>query len=404
MSSSAVRVSEAFRIAIFDLNFESPPRVDELARRSGVAHAREKESLRARSDAECPSGGVSGLWTAYARSYDWLFYGARHGVHEPDVMAGGTDERLPQTLPGLQRFILVDEGEAAAELPLGGESTLPPRGCGCSVLIDARRHVGVASFWFHAAWCGSPATLSQALAFKTLPILEFETVVRRLAPFVTVAGQERQHTVMAIRLASPDTPQEAVDRCGPDVARLLTGSDEFTDEYWLRQYVDAAESASRRSYERMFVRWTDTLLLYNREVGKQDMTSYEDELRTSIARATQVIEQCVLVRRLLRNFNREIERRSARHVLLPWRVRRKLLRPFFEIERRYRIAPPFRTVEGEHLVTTSFRRFGVEQLFESARAASEFLERRLDAAQTEWALAIAAIAIVASVVVELAPW
>ncbi len=407
--SDPVQVSEAYRIAIFDINFRSQPDFEKLAGLSGVAQQCEEAALSDRADRsddpEILKLGVEGLWTAYTKSYDWLFYGVRHGSHEASIRSEPRDRRLPETLPPLRRFIMRGSDVPSATLVLrDGKLQLPVTDYGWSLLFEPRHLVGVASFWFHVGWPGCCGTLPEALAFKNLKILEFSHVVRRLEVFASVREQERQHTLLAIRLASRDTPQSAIDRDGAGLGRLITGSGEYTDDDWLRTYVDRTQSTTRRSYERMFVRWTDTLLIYNQEVDKADMKSYRDELQKSIARSAQVIELCVLLRRLLRNMSRELETRSSRHVLLPWLMRRNLLRPFFAIEQTYRIAPPFRTVEGEQIVTATFTRFGIDELFESTRRAAELLERRLEAIQTELGLALATAAIVASVLVELKPW
>jgi hypothetical protein len=154
----------------------------------------------------------------------------------------------------------------------------------------------------------------------------------------------------------------------------------------------------------MFVRWTDTLLLYNRHVGPPTMQHYDDELHKAVTRAAHLLELCMLVRRLLRDIGGEIERASVRRVVVPWTARRRLLEPFSKVERLYRIDPPYRTVEDERLVTQFFSRFGLEQLFASTRHASEMLERRLASLETQWTLALAVVAIVVNTIVELQPW
>ena len=209
---------------------------------------------------------------------------------------------------------------------------------------------------------------------------------------------------MALRLHEPATPDEVIGWADPSLGRVFVGGDEFASDDWLRHYVSADQALGHRSYERLFVRWTDSLLLYNRDVAPPAMTNYDEELRKAISRAVHLLELCMLVRRLLRDIGGEIERASLGRVVLPWSVRSRLLEPFSDVERLYRIDPPYRTVEGERLVTECFSRFGLEQLFGSTRRASELLERRLASVETQWTFVIAALAIVAGIIVDLQPW
>jgi hypothetical protein len=392
--SERISVSAAYRVAIFDINFKSTPRTGKVTANSMKARNDELTRLPKKPDARADQG-VEGPWTAYDRSYEWLFYGEGHAEHERRASGEKRDPRLPQSLPGLQRFIV----QGLDKCYEGKVSSAGAEDCGWSLLVAREQCVGVASFWFKAAWTSDEGTLSEVLRFKQRPILEFVDVAQMLQPLGEVTAQERQHTLLALRLASPDTPRDAIRTRDPDLGRVFVGGDEFADDTAALDYIQEDQSLSHRSYECMFVRWTDTLLIYNRTV---DGMLYEDELRKAITRATQVIELCVLLRRLLRNVGSDIEQASARPLLVPWPARGTLLRPFSELEQDYKISPPYRTPEGERLVTESFARFGVDRLFDSTRRASDLLERRLESVETQWALVVAIVAILIGAIVQLA--
>ena len=94
---SRVKVSQAWRISIFDFRLDSS--VDTTQSAELTEDARD-------------SG--TGLWASYEHSFEWVFYGTGHARHEPRPNEPARDPRLPQSLPGLQRFIL----PAAASDPI----------------------------------------------------------------------------------------------------------------------------------------------------------------------------------------------------------------------------------------------------------------------------------------------
>jgi hypothetical protein len=395
-------ISRANRISIFDFNVVGSPRAVSAAvakcrtetRRSRPPASDDLKDLRADLIQDS-----TGLWTAYAKGADWLFYGSRHTGHEPSparetaiaaTRGASAKSRLLWPLPRTDRFILPGQGVTATQLNRERQPQIVERGWSISLARDSG--VGVAAVWFEIRWEGDDlGTLEDAEEFKRVGLIDFGQLKGRLAQWgLEVKQQERQHVVIAVRLASPGSPREVIEHGDPWLGRTFVGSLEYADERWLRCYTREEESLSHRTYERLYVRWTDTLALYG---AGAYVESYEDEYYTALARSVQVVELCVLVRRLLRNIRddisvnaRDLRVLSPRAAFTALAHRRRLLQPFWDVEESFYVAPPFRTVEGERLVAGSFEKFGIDRLFVDVRRVHENLERRLEFVAAEWAL------------------
>jgi hypothetical protein len=178
---------------------------------------------------------------------------------------------------------------------------------------------------------------------------------------------------------------------------------------------------SRRRYERLFMRWTDTLALYNLDTvrdeahrqemrrgealplypGSLDTVRAEDErderrreelsrdphkdYRLLRCRAAQLFEHCLLARRIFRTYGRRISIqstktglvRSAPVVTPGWRQANTVLSSFSQAEFELVVAPPVRTVEAGDLVRTAIERCGIPLLVEDTRRSYDLLDRRL---------------------------
>ena len=153
-----------------------------------------------------------------------------------------------------------------------------------------------------------------------------------------------------------------------ELGRVFTGDYEREPREQLARYVEA--NISRRSYDRLLLRWTDGLAIYARDVPDAD-------LGCAFFRAFQIDELCILVRAMLDRLVAEIDRAGARRLdwMIPWTAHR-LLDALARIEQRLVISPPVQSIEAERLVDEAYRAFGLQRVLDAARHDAEMLERR----------------------------
>jgi hypothetical protein len=381
--SQPITVSHIERAAVFDFSFD-------------VDVSRADDALVEFSQRNV----VDRLWRRYDDSFVWIFYGSQRP-------AGGFEgSPLARALPGTYRFVLeplAGVAEAvAARLP-----TWRVDHTGWSVLISPEHGAGVASFWCSFESETGPRSLDEALAVKRCELVDFREVMEQLAECKLRTREfEREYPFVAIKLAQPQTARSAL-AAAPDqtcrLGRLFTGGYEHEEPEWLSRYVAESENLSRRLYERLFVRWTDALAVYDH--GQDWTGDYEREWGHATTRAAQLLEVCVLVRRILRNVGSDIERAVAEvGVLRPglvWGTRGRLLGRFTDVERAYKVAPPFRSSEGERLLDAMFEGFGVNAQFEATREAYRLLERRLVVVESQYVLSAGVLAFLVNALVQL---
>jgi hypothetical protein len=256
------KVSETQLITIHDLDFKST---------SGPLLARLKELP---PDQE--------LVSRYAASYPWLMYkSTKKSTSPPDT------EGYTFSPPGTERFTF--------------GPGLRPNECRGSILIHPQYGVGVLTQW------SKPADRSvDPFDLKRNPEEWREksgAVLQRLELDKYTTELEREYPFLAITIDpdAGDVEQYTKDHA-EDIGRLFTGGQEHEESARLKQYAD--ENISWRSYERLYMRWTDALGVYS---GSIDPST---RIKT-ITRAVQLLEICVLVRRILRNASQEISTLSA---------------------------------------------------------------------------------------------
>jgi hypothetical protein len=149
------------------------------------------------------------------------------------------------------------------------------------------------------------------------------------------------------------------------------------------------------------MRWTDALGVYS---GSIDPST---RIKT-ITRAVQLLEICVLVRRILRNASQEISTLSTSLTSLTPplissspRHANQLLAQFTTTELQYLVSPPVRSVEAEWLIRQAAAKFGIG-LIDATRRNYEQLDRRLQWIKAQWLAAAAVMTFVANLLVTLA--
>lgn len=289
---------------------------------------------------------------AYAESFDWLFY------EQPD--------RRTQ-LSGCIRIALPPPEQ------LGN-------GFAASLLVHQPSGAGVYSTWQRFG------ESSDVITMRNVPEIWscFEKVVPGL-PFELEGLTERIYPFLAVQLDESD-PIKYCSENAEDVAKVLTGYLESEEPEALRMYVKT--SISHRRYERLFYRWTDALAVYGSEVTPEENPEF---LLCLIARAVQVFELCVLLRRILLDTARAADKVSRRlwwpRPVAVYRQLNKLA----ELQQNFIVAPPFQSVEARKMFPAAASQFGLEDALEAARGACTLLERRQQWANAQF-LAVSGLA------------
>jgi hypothetical protein len=325
------------RFALYDLRFKGkgiPRPIMEILR--GTPQSRELGSL-------------------YAESFSWVFYGpVRDGVEF-------------RWLPGCERFTFDrkscnDKGQIFDFTSCKGEVE------GISVLIN--REYGVAVYTVWQRFDGS----DDLLDIKHHPWKEnrdpdfggmFSTRVTKEI--------ERHYPFIGIRVNTSDIGKYCTEH-GSELGKVFTGNFENEDKAQLEAYI--RENLSHREYERLFLRWTEGLGVYDEKA---------EEKEKALFRALQIFETCILVRVMLRSISQKANELSSRlSVILPrpWAVNR-LQQSFLKVQSGLVSAPPVSSVEGERLLRTAYCSFSIAALADSAHKSCDFMERRYQWAKTQ---------------------
>jgi hypothetical protein len=183
-----------------------------------------------------------------------------------------------------------------------------------------------------------------------------------------------------------------------DVATLFTGGLEDETDARLNEYLKT--NVSTRRYERLYLRWTDGLALYDEsERGNRDR-----ELATM--RVLRIVETGLLMRRLLRDVSYDltvlsgsVSAFSVPFVGRAWRQNERIKRTTSEARLTTLVAPPVHSIEGEILLERAFRDFGITELSANVEKLQAELQRRLDWSRSFWLALWAGVAFAVPVVV-----
>jgi hypothetical protein len=270
-------------------------------------------------------------------SFEWLFYG--------------------EALPGFRRLTFQ-----------------PPAGDvvkGVSLLFGQDYGVGVLSVWCRYGPGKHPLQRKQEGWDENFKY--FDSIKHLLPPMEEI---DRHFPFIALRIATHDIEAFATEHA-EELGRLLTGGYDYETRALLQEHV--RRNISRRQYERLFLTWTDALGVYDETV---DDHTYE----LTFMRALQVFEACIVVRRILKSLEHDIDQLLPRLTILrphPWQVNR-LQQRFKDAERELIVSPPIGSVEAELLLGEAFQRFGIDRLRSSASNAFDVLERRFQWAKTQF--------------------
>jgi len=175
-----------------------------------------------------------------------------------------------------------------------------------------------------------------------------------------------------------DLPNLMSDGRATELGRILTGNMERTEESVLRHLIQSG-NLSTRSYERLFLRWTDGLGVYGPQSG-------EDEYLLTLFRAVQLFEACILADTLLRSSagrTRVLFRTIKAWWPRPWAVNHRL-ELTAHITRQFVTSPPTQSVEADQLINGAYASFGIANAAEELSVETKLLESRFQWAKTQF--------------------
>jgi hypothetical protein len=263
-----------------------------------------------------------------------------------------------------------------------------------SVLILPRRGVGVATAWVQGTsedpWQRKDELWQEHEA-------RWNLFTATGVPLRGTLDVERHYPFLSVQLEVGDL-DEFVLQHTDQVSSWLTGGYARESKERRESEVGPESNLSTRSYERIFMRWTDALALYDKHAG----SDYE----IAKLRAAQLFEYCILARRLFRGEARRIAELST-HVGLHtvpvvsagWRDANAVLVAFTQAEFELVTAPPVASVEAQLLVHKAVERFGILELLETTRRGYALLDRRLQWIRAEWLGVLAVLAFLVNVLI-----
>ena len=217
---------------------------------------------------------------------------------------------------------------------------------------------------------------------------------------------ERIYVFLAVRVDAPDLSNYCHDQA-PAVASWFTSGYERESPERKLSLVSPDNNISHRSYERLFIRWTDALALYNLDTAREayrdkirpgeTLPSSQDDYRLARCRAAQLFEHCILARRIFRTDGKQIGALSSTIRLATsfpvisrnWNKANAVLSAFSQAELEMVVTPPVRSVEAGELVDAALERCGVPTLVEDTRRSYDLLDRRLQWARGQWLATLA---------------
>jgi hypothetical protein len=230
------------------------------------------------------------------------------------------------------------------------------------------------------------------------------------------AASERIYLFLAVRVDTPDLTIYCHDHAS-DVAPWFTTGRESESLERKRSLVGPENNISHRSYERLFIRWTDALAIYNldtvAEAARNDfqpaktLPPGQDNYSLARCRAAQLFEHCILTRRIFRTDGKQIEtlsRTTRMATSFPvvsknWNRANDVLSAFSQAELEMVVAPPVRSVEASELVDAALKQCGVPQFVEGIRRSYDLLDRRLQWARGQWLAALAVLVFLANLII-----
>ena len=187
---------------------------------------------------------------------------------------------------------------------------------------------------------------------------------------------ERYYPFLAIQAETSDL-QKFTSLHAEELGRLLTGDLEGERSAVLCSYVE--EDLSLRSYEKLFLRWTDALAVYSQQIE-------EEKYENCVFRALQVFEHCILARVSLLTLSARADHLARRlWILTPgkWFESRRLFASFSSTEEAFVMYPRVQSVEADRMISAAHKKFGIERVASAAEARKTELQEQLQWAKAQ---------------------
>jgi hypothetical protein len=242
---------------------------------------------------------------------------------------------------------------------------------GNSMIVSPEHGAGVFSVWQTITDGTDPLELKRRTWDSGDPYRELDGLG------LDIVENDREYPFIAIRARTDDLDAFCRDNAA-DLGRVFTGNYEDEELRYLDQYMNAENNVSRRRYERLFVRWTDALAVYSNSVD-------ESEYEKTLFRAVQLFENCIVLRRLLDNADRQVEEISSTLSFYrprPWAVQ-KVLQSVRDFQRQFVDAPAIWSLEAARLLATTYKSFGINDRFDATNRGCDLMERRFQWAKTQ---------------------
>ncbi len=360
----------------------------------------------------------------YDISFDWLWYrpyaksSAQHVVVERGNLGQPQPgQRVHRRLLDLAAVRLTKDQSAgpSTEMSLFDQLctvySLPPEDNHDSTVIGLRftvlrnRGVGVATIWVsYQEPFSNPYYAKRQAEFWQL---EWS---RTLSAYFDLTAQdrppsERVYPLVIVCVDAPDLTEFCRDHAS-DVALWYTGGYEYESVQRQLELVGSHNNMSQRSYERLFMRWTEALALYNVPL---DDPEAEERYRRTRCRVAQLFEHCILTRRIFRTDSEQISDFSTKvrffrslPLLSPnWSKANQVLSAFSRAEYEMVLDPPVQSVEAEELVGKALERFGISTLAHDTRRGYDLLDRRLQWLRGQWLAVFAVLAFLITALIDL---
>jgi len=161
------------------------------------------------------------------------------------------------------------------------------------------------------------------------------------------------------------------------LGKWFTGNYEMqTEDSLIREIMD--QNLSNRSYELLFIRWTDALAVYDSSVG----SDYE----TALFRVALIYETTIILRRLLSSLGDRMDVTAASLRAYwpdPWAVNERL-EALAKIRTTLITRPPVQSIEAMRLLSAAYNAFGIPSFVDHTSEKARFLESRWQWTKTQF--------------------
>lgn len=199
-----------------------------------------------------------------------------------------------------------------------------------------------------------------------------------IAPLFTRLEGDRVFPFLSIQV---NTDAENLDAFATanavELGRFLTGDLEGERSSTLKQYIVA--DLSQRTYEKLFLRWTEALAVYARLKSPK---FYDN----CMFRAVQIFEHCILGQLSLVSALEKMNRFSRRLALVTpgkWLRARELFISLADAEFTFIIYPRTQSVEAKRLLAAAHDQFGLGNFLASAKAKGDELREQFEWGKTQ---------------------